>query len=328
MKEILLYFLSGFALALALAPFVIIALRRLKAGQEILKHVDWHKSKSGTPTMGGVIFILPLVILAFFLLGHDTPLTNIAVFASISYAVVGFLDDYLKIKRHDNLGLRAYQKIIGQGGIAVLVGIFYYMANPDGRIIVPFANVTWDIGFWIMPLTVLVLIATTNAVNLTDGVDGLAGSVSLIYFAALAALIILVSHIMPSALPESEWRTLVIICAVMAGAILCYLLFNTNKARVFMGDTGSLFLGGMVGALSMFSFMGFFIVILGVMYVVSALSVVIQVGYFKISHGKRVFLIAPYHHHLEKKGWAEARIVALYMAVTILAGVVCTLSLL
>ena len=329
MKELLLYALSSFAVALALTPFIIMGLRRLKAGQEILKYVDWHKSKGGTPTMGGLIFIIPLILLSFFILGSKTPLCNIAVLASVSYGVLGFLDDYLKIKHKDNLGLRAYQKIIGQGGIAILVAIFYYMANPEGLIFVPFLNVTWNLGFWIAPITFFVLVATTNAVNLTDGVDGLAGSVSMWYLVILGCLTILLGKFTP----VIESKTITIIIAIMCGSLLCYLLFNSNKARVFMGDTGSLFLGGLVATLSMFSGLGIVILILGAVFVWSALSVIIQVAYFKYTKkrygaGKRIFTMAPFHHHLEKSGWGEARIGTLYTTITILIGVVCVLSML
>jgi len=324
MKWTLGYFLIAFGVALIATPIVFWTLKKFRAKQEILHYVEWHKSKSGTPTMGGWIFILPIAVLAPFVLSAKTPLVNIAVIASLCYGILGFLDDYLKIRKEDNLGLRAYQKIIGQGGIAILVGVFYYLANPDGRIFVPFFNITWDIGFWILPLTVFVLVATTNAVNLTDGVDGLAGSVSLCFLAFLGFIIGLA--------PAEESGTLITICAIACGALLCYLLFNTNKAKIFMGDTGSLFLGGLVATLSMFSLNGFFIPLLGVMFVLSAATDVIQVAYFKFTKrrtgtGKRIFLMAPFHHHLEKKGWQEARIVALYCTVTIVVGVICVLTL-
>ncbi|MDR0461969.1 MAG: phospho-N-acetylmuramoyl-pentapeptide-transferase [Christensenellaceae bacterium] len=328
MKEILIYFLISFGTALVCTPFVFWTLKKIRARQEILHYVDWHKSKSGTPTMGGWIFILPILILSPFILSSGTPLCNIAVIATLGYGILGCLDDYLKISREKNLGLRAYQKFIGQGGIAILVGVFYYLANPDGRIFVPFLNATWDIGFWILPLTVFVLVATTNSVNLTDGVDGLAGSVSLVYCAVLAIFIAISSKLMPM----QESNTLLILVAIICGGLLCYLLFNTNKAKIFMGDTGSLFLGGIIATLSMFSLMGLFIPILGIMFVLSAATDIIQVTYFKITKkrtgtGRRVFLMAPFHHHLEKKGWTEARIVALYCTVTILLGIVCVITL-
>ena len=324
MKQNLAFFLIAFAVALVLAPVVIYFLKRLRTGQEILKYVEWHKAKTGTPTMGGWIFILPVAILAGLVLTPRTPLANIAILASMSYAFLGFLDDFLKVRRMDNLGLRAYQKIIGQGGIAILVAVFFYLANPDGRLFIPFFNVTWDIGFWILPLTVLVLVATTNSVNLTDGVDGLAATVSLVYLVALGFIIALVSR----TVHVEEGTTFITLIAIVCGALVCYLLFNSNKAQVFMGDTGSLFLGGIIATLSMFSMMTLFVPILGIMFVISALSDIIQVAYFKATKGKRVFKMAPFHHHLEKSGWTEARIVWMYSAVTILVGITCVLFLL
>lgn len=324
MKIVLVYFLISFGAALVFAPFVIWILKQLKAKQEILHYVEWHKTKKGTPTMGGWIFILPFAALAGFVLSGGTPLANIALLAAFAYAILGSLDDFIKIRGKKNLGLRAYQKIIGQGGIAILVGVFYFLANRDGRILIPFANTSVDIGFWILPLTILVLIATTNSVNLTDGVDGLAASVSLVYFIFAAIIIALVSKFMP----VPEHKTFMTICALACGGLLCFLLFNTNRARVFMGDTGSLFLGGLIATVSMFTFLGFYLLILGIMFVISAASDIIQVAYFKMTKGKRVFLMAPFHHHLEKKGWAEAKIVFLYTAITVLAGVVCVVTLL
>jgi phospho-N-acetylmuramoyl-pentapeptide-transferase len=323
MEKALIFFLISFAVSVVLAPFILIGLKKLKARQEILKYVDWHKTKSGTPTMGGLIFILPLVLCSGFILSKKTPLANIAVIAGLGYGVLGFLDDFLKVFKEKNLGLRAYQKFIGQGGIAILVSVFYYLANPDGRIFVPFLNIAWDIGFWIIPLTVLVLVATTNSVNLTDGVDGLAASVSLVYCGFLAAIIAFVSRFVN----VPEIGTFNLILAITCGGLLCYLIYNSNKAKVFMGDTGSLYLGGIIACVSLFALSGLFIPILGVMFVLSALSDIIQVAYFKITHGKRVFLMAPFHHHLEKKGWTEARIVALYCAVTVIMGVICLIFL-
>ena len=329
MKSVLSYFLISFAIAFALAPFILWFLKRLKARQEILHYVDWHQKKAGTPTMGGWIFILPLVILAGFILSSKTPLANIAVIAALGYGLLGFLDDFIKIRGKKNMGLRAYQKIIGQGGIAILVSVFYYLANTDGRILIPFFNTTWDMGFWILPLTFLVLVATTNSVNLTDGVDGLAGSVGAVYFIFIAILIALVSGF----LPFYEAQIFMTIAAISCGGLMCFLLYNSNKAKIFMGDTGSLYLGGLIASLSMFSFLGFYILFLGAMFVLSAVTDILQVAYFKYTKkrtgaGKRIFLMAPFHHHLEKKGWAEAKIVFLYCAITILVGAICVLTLL
>lgn len=312
--------LIAFALAFFSGLILIPWLRRLKAGQSILKYVDMHVSKNGTPTMGGLIFILPIVLIAIIFIGWDTPLSLIIIVASCGYAIVGFLDDFLKIKHHQNLGLRPYQKIIGQFGIALLVSVFYLRINPTGEIWVPFLNVFWQIGgVGIFLLTLLILIATTNAVNLTDGLDGLAGTTSLIYLMFIYALIALTDI-------GDEVSIIGNIIAVSVGSLLGYLLFNTKKASVFMGDTGSLFLGGLIAMISLFTGLGFALLFLGIVFVWSALSTILQVGWFKISKGKRIFRMAPFHHHLEKVGMQEPKIVAVYSVVTIIMGVILVLS--
>jgi len=316
MQMLIIYLLAAFAISAVAAPFIIKFLRKLKAGQEILKYVDFHQQKSGTPTMGGFIFILPLIILSPIFLRWSTPFALVTVISAVGFALVGFLDDFIKIRRKDNQGLRAYQKIIGQGGIALLVAIFYVMINPEGRILIPFFNVTWDMGFWIAPLIFIIIIATTNSVNLTDGIDGLAGTVTLIFLVLLGVII----HFTDGIVNVPELTQTLSIIALVVGGLMGFLLFNTNRASIFMGDTGSLFLGSIVATLSIFSFLGFFILILGVMYVFSSLTVIIQVAYFKKTGGKRVFLMTPFHHHLEKKGWAEARIVFTYVIITLVAG--------
>ncbi|MCL2587621.1 MAG: phospho-N-acetylmuramoyl-pentapeptide-transferase [Firmicutes bacterium] len=321
MREIIFYFLGAFGVAIAFAPFAVWLLKRLKAGQEILKYVDFHKQKSGTPTMGGIIFILPLVVLTPIFVRVSHPFSLVVILASVGFALLGFLDDFIKIRTKKNQGLRAYQKIIGQGGIAILVALFYTLLNPEGRILIPFFNVFWDMGLFIGPLVFVVMIATTNAVNLTDGIDGLASTVSLVFLVFLAVIM----QIAPTSFPEH--REFMLMVAIAVGGLLAFLLFNSNKASVFMGDTGSLYLGALLATLSVFSFLGFFILFLGIMFVWSALSVIMQVAYFKVTKGKRVFKMTPFHHHLEKSGWAEARIVALYAAITIIAGVLLVITL-
>jgi len=316
MREIIIYLISAFVISLIAAPFVIRILRRLKAGQEILHYVDFHSQKSGTPTMGGFIFILPMILLAPIFLRSNTPFALVIVVSSLGFALLGFLDDFIKVKTKKNLGLRAYQKIIGQGGIALLVAIFYFLVNQEGRILIPFVNIYFDIGWFIIPLVFLAIVATTNSVNLTDGIDGLAGSVTiayLVFFMVISLFISTAGNILE--LQQMHW-----ISAITIGGLMTFLMFNTNKAKVFMGDTGSLYLGSLVATLSIFSFMSFFIIILGVMYVISSLSVIIQVAYFKKTKGKRVFLMTPFHHHLEKKGYAEAKIVSIYVIVTVIVG--------
>lgn len=312
--------LIAFAMSVVSGLVLIPWLRRLKAGQSILKYVDMHAAKAGTPTMGGLIFILPIILISMVFIGWDTPLSLMIVVTSCGYGIVGFLDDFLKIKHHQNLGLRPYQKIVGQLGIALLVAVFYLRINPHGEIWVPFLNVYWQIGgVGIFVLTLLVLIATTNAVNLTDGLDGLAGTTGLIYLLFIYALIALTDM-------GDEVTTIGNLIAVSVGGLLGYLLFNTKSASVFMGDTGSLFLGGWIALVSLFTGLGFALLFLGIVFVWSALSTILQVGWFKITKGKRIFRMAPFHHHLEKCGLQEPKIVAVYAVVTIIMGIVLVLS--
>jgi phospho-N-acetylmuramoyl-pentapeptide-transferase len=325
MKSIIILFLISFVIAVVISPLVLILLRRLKAGQSILHYVDFHAKKSGTPTMGGFIFILPLVILAAYLLwGFNNPRSLIIIIASLSFGAVGFLDDFLKVKRAKNLGLRAYQKIIAQGGIALLVSWFYFTTNPTGALFIPFFNITIMLGWFIIPLCFVAIIATVNSVNLTDGLDGLAGSVSKVYLIFITAIILIIS----ARTPIAEAHAFAQIAAITCGGLLCYLIINTNKAAVFMGDTGSLYLGSIIALVSIFSGMMLYLLIIGVMFVMSSVSDILQVAYFKKTGGKRIFLMAPFHHHLEKKGYNEAKIVFIYVAVTVLMGAVCLVSVL
>lgn len=313
---VLISFVMAIVTGLVLIPW----LQRIKAGQSILKYVDMHAAKAGTPTMGGLIFILPVILITSIFISWDTPLCLIVVVASCGYGIIGFLDDFLKIKHHQNLGLRPYQKIIGQLGIAVLVATFYLRSNPAGEIWVPFLNVFWQIGgVGIFALTLLILIATTNAVNLTDGLDGLAGTTSLIYLLFIYAIIALTDI-------GDEITTVGNLIAVAVGGLLGYLVFNTKKASVFMGDTGSLFLGGFIAMISLFTGLGFTLMFLGIVFVWSALSTILQVGCYKLTKGKRIFRMAPFHHHLEKRGMHESKIVAVYAVVTIIMGIVLVLS--
>ena len=312
--------LIAFVIAVVAGLFLIPWLRKIKAGQSILKYVDMHSTKAGTPTMGGLIFILPIILVGAIFINWNTPLCLVVIVASCCYGIVGFLDDFLKIKNHQNLGLRPYQKIIGQLGVALLVAVFYLRSNPSGEIWIPFLNVFWQIGgVGIFALTLLILIATTNAVNLTDGLDGLAGTTSLIYLIFIYVIIALTDI-------GAEITTVGNLIAVAIGSLLGYLVFNTKKASVFMGDTGSLFLGGFIAMISLFSGLGFALLFLGIVFVWSALSTIIQVVFFKISKGKRIFLMAPFHHHLEKTGMHESKIVAVYAVVTIIMGIVLVLS--
>ena len=290
--------------ATLIAPAVLWFCKKIKASQSILHYVDKHKSKEGTPTMGGIIFLLTLFFATCFLFSTDTFLAWFCFAITLSYGVLGFLDDFLKVHFHQNQGLKAYQKIIGQVGIALIVAIYLYMS---GRTSLTFFAWTFDISWGIIPLAVLVMVATTNSVNLTDGLDGLAGGVSFVYILFFGIILALTG--------STEVQNLALQCFGMCGGILGFLTLNCYPAKIFMGDTGSLALGGFIAIVSVLSGLELLLPIMGIMFVLSALSDIIQVLHFKRTR-RRVFLMAPLHHHFEQKGVNENRIVVVYIVIT------------
>lgn len=319
----ILAFLITFIVSLILAPFVIFFTRKLKFGQNILGYVKEHSSKQGTPTMGGIIFIIPTFFVSLFFIKGSFNLSLIVLFVFLGYGIIGFLDDFIKIKFRRNLGLLPYQKIIFQILIAIIVAFYVYKNNVfPNSIYVPFTNIKLNLGIFIVPFIVVVFLATTNSVNLTDGLDGLAGSVSLIFFVAIS----IISNFYLSFLSTSlqgeyiiQLQNLNNICLCVSGALLAFLVFNFYPAKIFMGDTGSLALGGLMATVCCINGTSLYIPIIGIMFVVSAISVIIQVLYFKKTK-KRIFLMAPFHHHLQHKGMYETKIVFIYIVITLLLG--------
>ncbi len=323
----LLAFLCAFAFSVALMPIIIKFFKRKQASQTVLGYVENHKEKNGTLTMGGVVFILTTLGLSFFFLDFNNS-WFIVLLVSVFYGILGLMDDYLKIKFKQNLGLRAYQKIIGQVGIALVFAMFVYFSTDGGQIFIPFTEKTIDVGFWVVPIIVLVMVATTNSVNLTDGLDGLAGNVTNIY---LIFFVIIITLLQNKLYLSGETGTIIqnmndinVLSMLFVGAVLGFLMFNTNKASIFMGDTGSLCLGGFIGASACVLGQALLIPILGFCFVFSAISVILQVAYFKLTQ-KRIFKMAPFHHHLQMCGLNEPKIVAIYSAVTAFIGVVSTI---
>ena len=307
----------SFLSALLFSPIVISGAKKLKAGQPILSYVEQHAAKAGTPTFGGLIFLLPcfLTTLAFGV-SDGLSIGLIAAFVMLSFAVLGFLDDFIKIRTHNNMGLRPYQKIVGQAAIAVIVAFYAYKTPSIGSAIyLPFYAGAVDFGVWYIPFAVFLFLALANCVNLTDGLDGLASGCSVVYLFVYAVVIVL------SLVSAEGDSSLLIFDMALTGGLLAFLLFNTNKASIFMGDTGSLALGGASAVLALFSKQPILVPIVGIMYVVSGISIIMQVSYFKLTHGKRIFLMAPFHHHLEKKGLGEAKICAIYTTITLFMGV-------
>lgn len=313
--------LVAFALSLLFCLILIPILRKIKAGQNILSYVKEHKNKSGTPTMGGIAFIAASVFACAIFLAK---LSNIAdkriliCFAvGLSYMAVGLLDDFLKMRRKENLGLCAWQKFAFQSIVAIFCGIYCYRAGITS-LHIPFLTRQIGIGWGIIPFSAFLFLATVNAVNLTDGLDGLAAGTGIPFFVCLGILI----HIQNT----GESMTLLSFC--LAGALVAYMLFNTPPASVFMGDTGSLALGGFAAAIAVFTGNGLYLAVLGACFVFSVISVLIQVIYYKVTHGKRVFLMAPVHHHFQQKGYSESKISYAYFTITLVVGVVCILAVL
>ena len=317
MKTYLLSILLAFALSFIFCLVLIPILRRLKAGQNILVYVKEHKNKSGTPTMGGIAFIAASVLSTVLLVKSADRTLVLCIVIGLSYMCIGLLDDFLKRKHKQNLGLRAWQKFSFQAIVALLSGI-YCMRAELTQIYLPFGGGLVEIGWWIFPLSVFVFLATVNAVNLTDGLDGLASGVSVPFFAFLGIIILL----------EGGNENMSVLAFCLVGALLAYLLFNVSPASVFMGDTGSLALGGFAAGQTLFSGNALHMPILGICFVFSVISVIIQVIYYKATGGKRVFLMAPAHHHFQKKGYSETRIAYAYFLVTAFVGSLCLLPML
>ncbi len=314
-----------FLLTLLISPFVISFMKKEKIKQTILHYVENHSAKQGTPTMGGIIFLISVSIVAYIFFSGAKLLASISLLVFIGYGLTGFLDDFIKFKFKRNLGLRAYQKVLFQLAIAVTIAIFVYKNEYlGGKIILPFTSKTVDIGWWIIPLVIFVFLATTNSVNLTDGLDGLASSTTMCYTISIIAIMFLSLSTKlggASALYIMEYKNLILLGFVLVGAMLSFLVFNCFPAKIFMGDTGSLALGALVASIAIFSRNTLYIPIFGFMFALSSLSVIIQVAYYKLTK-KRVFLMAPLHHHFEKKGVHEVRIVVAYSVITTLLGLV------
>ena len=306
----LLCILVSFLLSAALMALVLPLLRKLGAGQSVLSYVKQHASKNGTPTMGGLTFVAALS--AASLIFDDASDNRVALTLAVTagFAVVGFLDDFIKIRRRHNEGLKPYQKILFQLAIAVIAAVYCYI-NGITSVNVPFGGgIAADIGAAVVPLVLFVFVATVNCVNLTDGLDGLAAGTSAAYLVTLGTMLNITGSFGGAT------------ALAGAGALAGFLLFNTNKASVFMGDTGSLALGGLISCLSVFSGNVLYIPLIGIMFVLSGISVIVQVIYYKRT-GRRVFLMAPLHHHLQMKGLAEGKIAYVYFAVTALIGTEC-----
>ena len=320
----LIALIISFLVSALLTPFVIKVVGKLKARQTILHYVDNHLNKQGTPTMGGIGFILAVIIAMLFFDFLGSSLMSVAVMAA--YGVVGGLDDFIKIKYKQNKGLKAYQKIIAQTFIAIIIAIDTFRnKNIGSYILIPFTSIEINLGIFIIPFIIFMFLAVTNSVNLTDGLDGLAGGVTLVFMLFFGLIqLIYVNYLYNEGYNDqiiNEYIGQIIFGGAVMGGVLGYLIFNSYPAKIFMGDTGSLALGGAVACVTVFTRLELLMPIIGVMFVLSSLSVIIQVLYFKATGGKRVFLMAPLHHHFERKGIHESKITVIYIMATAVMGI-------
>ena len=311
MDKILLAAIFAAGLVLCTGPLLIPELHKLKFGQSIREEgPKSHQAKSGTPTMGGIMIILAIVI-ATVAAAPLTPAVLLALFITLGHFVLGFLDDYIKVVKKRNLGLKAKQKMLGQILIAIVTMIVgTRVLGIDTTIWIPIADINLDIGVGYYFLVLFVLVGTSNAVNLTDGLDGLASGTVAIASGSYALVCYMTGHF-----------DLAIFCVAMMMACLAFLRFNAHPAKVFMGDTGSLALGGAIAAVGILTHTEILLAVIGFVFVCEALSVIIQVISFKTT-GKRVFRMSPIHHHFELGGWKETKVVFVFWMVGLVASVV------
>ncbi len=312
----------AFIISAISGKYLIPFLHKLKYGQTILDiGPSWHKKKQGTPTMGGLMFILGILVatvasvILFSVLnggfGTVEKFVLTGLLMALCYGGIGFIDDYIKVVKKRNLGLTAIQKLVLQFAVAALYLFVMHLLGDNTMIAVPFVSAV-DLSFFYYIIMAVVIVGIVNAVNLTDGIDGLDGSIT--FFVALFFMMI--------AKVLLVFDSNVLFCAAIAGALLGFLFWNFHPAKVFMGDTGSLFLGGIVCAVAFVMDMHLIMILMGIMYIVEMFSVMLQVTYFKLSHGKRIFRMSPIHHHFEMGGWSEMKIVCVFSGVTVVCGII------
>lgn len=312
----IIVFVASFALALISGAVFLPLLRRLKFGQTIREDgPKTHLAKQGIPTMGGFIFLTPLLLVGGYFAPGDRNMTAL-ILTTLGFGAVGFIDDFLKIRRKSKDGLTPKQKMLGLMIVAALFTAYVItMTEAWDKTVIPFIGLDNPLSlpiFVFVPFCIFILLSYTNAVNLTDGLDGLAGSITmivLVFFTVVAML-------------NDDWGSIKIFCAILAGGCLGFLAYNLYPAKVIMGDVGSLALGGAVASVSILLQMPFILVIAGMVYFIENLSVIMQVAYFKKT-GKRIFKMAPIHHHFELLGWKETKVVTVFLLVTV---VFCTIA--
>ncbi len=291
----------SFLLAVILGPLFIPLLRRLKFGQQVrTEGPQSHLKKSGTPTMGGIIIMLAILV-AFLKFSEKTTEFWVLLVGALGFGLVGFMDDYIKIVLKRSLGLTARQKLAGQLLFSIIVCVLLHRMGQSTEIAVPGTDFSWDLGWLYYPFVVIIFFATTNAVNFTDGVDGLLAGTSAIAAGAFTII----------AMQATEHESAVF-SAALVGAALGFLLFNAHPAKVFMGDTGSLGIGGGLAAVAILTKTEILLILIGGVFVLEMISVILQVGSFKLRGGKRIFRMSPIHHHFELSGWSEWKVVTVF----------------
>lgn len=320
---------------LLLTPRVLPVLHRLKFGQTIYKlGPESHQAKQGTPTMGGLCFAAVTTVVALVLHGPWFGMADFgliaAVFALLSM-LIGFVDDYIKVVRKRSLGLIWWQKVIGQVAIGLLLSIYCYLSPSVGSaIIIPFANTTWDLGIWYVPVMTLVIMFMINSANLQDGLDGLLSSVAAtggVAWTFAAVLGALGMGVVAGTAASANLLNIAVFGMALVGGCIGFLRYNNYPAKVFMGDTGSMYIGGATVAMAMLMRMPIFMLLISFTMIASSLSVIVQRVYFKLTHGKRIFKMSPIHHHFELSGMTEPQIVTMYTIVTGILSIIAILAL-
>lgn len=335
MLRLILALVLSVVAMLLIGPRVLPVLRKLKFGQTIYElGPESHKTKQGTPTMGGLMFSVVTLLVALIL--HDTWYGKddfiLALFCiSLLSMLIGFVDDYIKVVKKRSLGLIWWQKVVFQVLLGVAFSTYCYL-NPlvGSKIIIPFFNTEWDLGVFYIPLMTLVIMFMINSANLQDGLDGILSSVTVIGSIAWGMMAVFVTLTTGVALqPEliGNYQNLAIFAMALAGACMGFLRFNNYPALVFMGDTGSMFIGGATVGMAMLLRMPLYMLLISFTMVMSSLSVMMQVGYFKLTHGKRIFKMSPIHHHFELSGMSEQQVVSMYAIVTGILSLVALLSI-
>lgn len=312
-RVILFSIIMSFLITVLLSPVFIPFLKKLKFGQSIREEgPESHQKKSGTPTMGGIIILLAILATTLIMTNKFSQLsvhTYLLIFVTFGFGLIGFLDDFIKIGMKRNLGLTSLQKLFGQIAVSVIFYLFYRKFEFSTAITIPYFDYSIELGFFYVLFIVFWLVGFSNAINLTDGLDGLVSGTAAIAFGALAVL----------AWNQSQVDVAIFAVAVV-GAVLGFLVFNANPAKVFMGDTGSLALGGAIAAVAILTNLEIMLIIIGGVFVIETLSVIIQVISFKTT-GKRVFKMSPLHHHYELIGWSEWRVVITFWVVGLLCAI-------